>query len=120
MRLKGAALGEGASSASAASGQTSHPAGGATGPTGGGPGGHSGGPSDFQQMLSRLPAASLSDLHKGDAVVMVSTEGTEGAATAITLLSGVEPILQAAPSASSSSILSPWSLSAPAGDNGGP
>lgn len=120
MRLKGAALSEGASSASAANGQTSHPAGGATGPTGGVPGGHSGGPSDFQQMLSRLPAASLSDLHKGDAVVMVSTEGTEGAATAITLLSGVEPILQAAPSASSSSILSPWSLSAPAGDNGGP
>lgn len=120
MRLKGAAMGAAASSASGRNGQTLHQAGGGSGPTASGPGGRSGGAPDFQQMLSRLPAASLADLHKGDAVVMVSTEGTEGAATAITLLSGVEPILQAAPSASSSSILSPWSLSAPAGDNGGP
>ncbi|MGA9392931.1 MAG: DUF5666 domain-containing protein [Candidatus Sulfotelmatobacter sp.] len=120
MRLKGAAMGAAASSASGANGQTLHQAGGGSGPSTSGSSGRSGGPPDFQQMLSRLPAASLADLHKGDAVVMVSTEGTEGAATAITLLSGVEPILQAAPSASSSSILSPWSLSAPAGDNGGP
>ena len=67
-------------------------------------------------MLSRVPAASLADLHKGDAVIIVSTEG----GTAITLLSGVEPILQAAPSASSAAILTPWSLSAPSGDAGGP
>ena len=33
----------------------------------------------------------------------------------ITLLSGVEPILQAAPSGSQAMMLSPWSLSAPAG-----
>jgi hypothetical protein len=38
----------------------------------------------------------------------------------ITLLSGVEPILRAAPGASSVSILTPWSLSAPSGDAGGP
>jgi hypothetical protein len=71
-------------------------------------------------MLSRLPPAPLSDLHKGDAVVVVSTEGTASESTAITLLSGVEPILQAAPGASTASILSPWSLSAPGGDSGGP
>ena len=75
---------------------------------------------DFQQLLSRVPTVALSDLHKGDAVVIVSTEGTAGTGTAITLLSGVEPILQAAPGASSSSILTPWSLSAPSGDSGGP
>jgi hypothetical protein len=75
---------------------------------------------DLQQMLSHIPSIKLSDLHKGDAVVLVSTEGTEGTGTAITLLSGVEPILQAAPGAGSSSILTPWSLSAPAGDAGGP
>lgn len=120
MRLKGAAMGAATSSASAANGQTLRQPGGGSEPSTSGSSGRSGGAPDFQQMLSRLPAASLADLHKGDAVVMVSTEGTEGAATAITLLSGVEPILQAAPSASSSSILSPWSLSAPAGDNGGP
>lgn len=76
---------------------------------------------DFQQMLSRIPASTLTDLHKGDAVVMVATEGTAGdGGTAITLLSGVEPILQSAPGASSSSILTPWSLSAPGADAGGP
>ena len=72
---------------------------------------------DFQQMLGRMPAASLADLQKGDAVMMVSTAGTalsEG--TVITLLSGVEPILQAAPNASQATMLTPWSLGAPAGD----
>ena len=121
-RLKGGAVGAATASASGSESQTPHPAGhsGGSAPDAAGPGGRSGGAPDFQQMLSRIPAASLADLHKGDAVIMVSTEGTEGAATAITLLSGVEPILQAAPGASSSSILSPWSLSAPAGDSGGP
>jgi hypothetical protein len=86
-----------------------------------GPGGRPGGAPDFQQMLSRVPAIALSDLHKGDAVVMVSTEGDSGTGgTVITLLSGVEPILQAAPGASSTSILTPWSLGAPSGDAGGP
>jgi hypothetical protein len=71
-------------------------------------------------MVDRLPAISLSDLHKGDAVIILSTEGTAGVGTTITLLAGVEPILQAAPNASGASILTPWSLSAPSGDPGGP
>ena len=72
---------------------------------------------DFQQMLGRLPAASLADLQKGDAVMIVSTEGTAlSGGTVITLLSGVEPILQAAPTASQATMLTPWSLSAPSGD----
>ena len=72
---------------------------------------------DFQQMLGRMPAASLADLQKGDAVMMVSTEGTAlSGGTVVTLLSGVEPILQAAPTASQATMLTPWSLSAPAGD----
>lgn len=102
--------------------QHSHPSGEGTG-SGQGPGaGFAGahGAPDLQQMLSRIPAIKVSDLHKGDAVVLVSTEGTQGEGTAITLLSGVEPILEAAPGARSSSILSPWSLSEPAGDAGGP
>jgi hypothetical protein len=94
-------------------------AGSSAGGSGASPGAPRGAP-DFQQLLSRLPAEPLSDLHKGDAVVLVSTEGTDSVATAIILLSGVEPILQAAPSASSYSILSPWSLGAPSGDAGGP
>ncbi len=124
MRLKGAAAGAvGASSSmSATNNQTARPAGapGATAQGGNGPSGRPGGAPDLQQMLSRIPAVTLPDLHKGDAVVIVSTEGTAGAGTVITLLSGVEPILRAAPGAGSSAILTPWSLGAPAADTGGP
>ena len=82
---------------------------------GGGGGMRSGGAPDFQQMLNRMPAVTLADLHKGDAVLIVATEGSASGATAITLLSGVEPILQAAPSASQAMMLTPWSLGAPGG-----
>ena len=72
---------------------------------------------DFQQMLSRMPTVTIADLHKGDAVLIVATEGSAAGGTAITLLSGVEPILQAAPSASQAMMLTPWSLGgAPSGD----
>ena len=90
--------------------------GGAQGP--GGPAGavgegrRTGGPPDIQQILSRMPPATLADLSKGDAVMIVSTEGgASGEVNAITLLAGVEPILTAAPSASQAMMLSPWSLS---------
>jgi hypothetical protein len=109
--------------------QATPPAPGAQGAGRPGPGGAPGAPNspggasgarggDMQQMLSRLPAVTLADLQKGDAVMIVTTEGTpEKGVTAITLLTGVEPILQAAP-AGASSILSPWSLGggAPGGD----
>jgi hypothetical protein len=73
---------------------------------------------DLGQMLSRMPAATLAELQKGDAVMIVTTEGTQaGGATAITLLAGVEPILQASPAGGASSILTPWTMSgAPGGD----
>jgi len=84
-----------------------------------GPGGQGGG--DLQQIIGRMPAASLSDLQKGDAVMLVTTEGSDGSAvTAITLLAGVEPILQGSPKGQAS-ILSPWSMGgAPSGDTGTP
>lgn len=72
------------------------------------------GPADLQQMLSRLPAAKLTDLQKGEAVMIVSTEGSKsGEVTAITMLGGVQPILEAAPKGQQAMTLSPWSLSAP-------
>ena len=93
-----------------------------------GPGGQGGGnwhgggngTPDFQQMLARMPAVTVSDLNKGDAVMLVATEGSAASGpTAITLLAGVEPILTAAPpGTSASTILSPWNLSAPAGAGG--
>jgi hypothetical protein len=136
MRLKGAATGgipgaPGAPSpgsgqnpvpsqtASSATSPGGTPEGG-NGAKGNGAGGRSGGAPDLQQMLSRLPAASLADLHKGDAVILVSTEGTAGTGTAIQLVSGVEPILQAAPNAGQAMMLAPWSLGGPSGDAGGP
>src|SRR6266403_1942782 len=71
-----------------------------------------GGPSDLQQMISRMPASALSELQKGDAVMIVATEGeANGVSTVITLLAGVESILEASPKSSPSTILAPWSLS---------
>jgi hypothetical protein len=75
---------------------------------------------DLQQMLNRMPAITIADLHKGDAVILVTTEGSKDSQpTAITLLTGVEPILTAAPDQAAMS-LSPWSLSAPAAEDAGP
>ena len=90
----------------------------------GGPGGNwrgNGGPPDFQQMLARMPAVTVADLNKGDAVMLVATEGTATSQpTAITLLAGVEPILTAAPAGTSAStILSPWNLGQGAAASGG-
>jgi len=138
-RLKGAASGGATAGSAAASGgrssatpgqtpaQTANPApasgaaeGGSNWKAGGAGGGRSGGAPDLQRMLSSLPATSLADLHKGDAVILVSTEGTAGTGTAIQLVSGVEPILQAAPNAGQAMMLAPWSLGGPAGEAGGP
>jgi hypothetical protein len=74
---------------------------------------------DLQQVLNRLPKASLADLQKGDAVMIVSTEGTaSGGVTAITLLAGVEPILQASPGGAQAMTLSPWNIGGAGGEAG--
>jgi hypothetical protein len=128
MRLKGAAGGGSGDQqgthgqGQGAGGEQPAPASGGGARTGSdsgrGPGGN--GPPDFQRMLSRLPNSTLADLQKGDAVMIVSTEGTDsGAVTAITLLAGVDPILTAAPNRSASSLLSPWSLNASGGEGEG-
>ena len=66
---------------------------------------------DFQQVIARMPAATLSDLEKGQAVMVVTTQGN-GAdpLTVITLLGGVEPILRSSTKGTQDMILSPWSL----------
>jgi hypothetical protein len=91
---------------------------GTNGPLSGGmgrPGG--GGNCDLQQMISRRPAATLADLQKGGAVMIVAIEGGPNSPSiAITLLGGVEPILEASPKSSASTILSPWSLSTGGGE----
>jgi len=101
------------------SGQASSSAGQQPGSAGGGGGtGRSGGggAAGLQQTINRMPAAALADLQKGDAVMVVATEGgANGVSTVITLLGGVEPILEASPKSSPSTILSPWSLSSGGG-----
>ena len=69
---------------------------------------------DLQTMLSRAPAIHLSDLQKGDAVMLVSTQGTTDV-TAVTLLAGVEPLLQA-PASTQNMLLSNWNMSSGGGE----
>jgi hypothetical protein len=86
---------------------------------GGGSAGGGGG-FDLQRLLDQTPAVTLSDLHKGDAVAVLATQGTPaGGSTIVKLFSGVEPILQAAPTGSQAMMLAPWNLGgAPGGDAG--
>jgi hypothetical protein len=132
VRLKGGAPGANGGAAPAAgqpgtpSSAPATPPQGPGGPGGNGPGGAgaAGGPrgaGDFQQMLSRLPASPLGDFQKGDAVMVVATSGQgNGPSTVVTMLGGVEPILQT--SGQAASILTPWSLSqgGGGGDMGNP
>ncbi len=81
-------------------------------------GGRAGGSPDFQQMINHLPAVTLGDLKKEQAVMIVSTPGSGSSpVTAITLLSGVEPILTSNASGAAA-LLNGWNLSAPSGDMG--
>ena len=66
-----------------------------------------------------MPPATLADLQKGDAVMIVATQGTaSGGVTAITLLGGVEPILAYSGSASQAMFMTPWNIGggAPGGE----
>jgi len=112
-RLKGGSGGAQAQNASASGAQHS---GGQWSGQGNGQGGNGGaGGGDPQQMLSHLPAIQLADLKKGDAVMLVSTDGTNEV-TAITLLAGVEPLLEAP--AASQNLLNNWSMGSGAPDAG--
>lgn len=107
MKQAGAASPNGQESAgSAAQGSQGSPSGAA-----GGGGRAGGGQIGFQQVLSRLPAATITDLKKGETVMIVATkDDPSGEPAAITVLSGVEAILAAAPKGASMMNLSPWSL----------
>lgn len=66
---------------------------------------------DFQQVIARMPAATLSDLQKGETVMVVTTQGNgKDPLTVVTLLGGVEPILRSSTKGAQDMILSPWSL----------
>lgn len=112
-----AANGGGAPTAGGAPGGGA-PAGGAPGSGGqfAGQGGAGGG--DPSRFLSMAPTIKLADLQKGEAVMVVATDGTTDI-NAITLLAGVEPLLEA-PAATN--LLSNWSMGGGGGggEAGGP
>jgi len=75
---------------------------------------------DFQQILARAPSITLKDLQKGNMVIVVATEcQTPESATAITVVAGVEPMLQASTSASQAMLSSSWNLGGGGGGEGG-
>jgi co-chaperonin GroES (HSP10) len=67
---------------------------------------------DLSQMLSRLPTQTLADLKVGDAVMVVASQQDPDShnVSAVTLLSGVEPILSATPNGAATMSLSPWQM----------
>ena len=79
------------------------------------PGGARGGAADLSQLIPRLPKATLAELKSGQALMIVASgSGGGGPYTAITVLSGVEPLLTGP--AGSEITLPPWSA---AGGGGG-
>jgi hypothetical protein len=85
------------------------------------PGGFAGGRSaggDLAQMISQFPTEQLADLQKNDAVMIVAIEPTPGASelSAVTVLTGVDPILTANPNGGMD--LSRWSLGGEGGGGG--
>ena len=120
-----AARAKGGAAAGGAGGGSPQPAGQSDASGGGRPGGagrSAGG--DLSQLVSRLPNKTIADLKAGDAVMIVASQPDPGSATvtAVTLLSGVEPILAATPSGGPAMTLSPWNLGgegAPEGGGGG-
>ena len=77
---------------------------------------------ELSQLVSRLPNETLADLKAGDAVMIVASQPDPGSptVTAVTVLSGVEPILAATPNGSQGMTLSPWNIGGGAGDGGTP
>ena len=110
-RLKGGGAPEGGAARGAGAGgaEGRGPGGGGPPPAGGGGGFQQrggGGAMDSQQMLNRAPEIHFADLKKGEAVMLVATPGNTEA-TAITLIAGVEPLLEAP---ASQDLLSNWSM----------
>lgn len=102
------------------------------GASGAGPGGYGGGAgrgpggaagarvgADLSQVIPRLPKTALTDLKVGEALMIVASGNAGGPYTAITVLSGVEPLLTGP--AGSEITLPPWSSGTGAGgaDAGG-
>ncbi|MGB6134757.1 MAG: DUF5666 domain-containing protein [Acidobacteriaceae bacterium] len=109
----------GMQSASAGGGQNWRQNGGSGAAAAGG-GSNAGG---LARVLERSPQIHVADLHKGDAVMIVATSGSPDSATAIRVVAGVEPMLEASAKGSQNMFSSAWNLgggsSGDSGDAGG-
>ena len=82
-----------------------------------------GGAENTEALLERAPVLQLGDLKKGDAVMVVASGPGAPQATAITVIAGVEPLLQGSSSSEGSSELfsASWNLGGgDASEAGGP
>ena len=69
-------------------------------------------------MLDRSPAIQVGDLKAGDAVMVLTTMGSDPSrVTLVQLLAGVEPILTASPN-STRDLLGGWNLGGGGGGEG--
>ncbi len=75
--------------------------------------GGAGGP-DLQQAFTQAAPIHLSDLRKGDVVMVVASSGADQQLGAVTMVKGVEPLLRASPNGSAA-MLSAWSVGGGAG-----
>ena len=62
------------------------------------------------QLLQRAPTITLADLKKGDAVMIVASGPGAAQPTAITVVSGVEPLLEGSPEASAGLFSASWNI----------
>jgi Domain of unknown function (DUF5666) len=119
-RRYGAGRGQGGQGGQGGEGQGGPPPGGGRGgdfagrgPEGG-RGGRGGG--DIGGILDRSPAIHTSDLKPGDAVMVLTTKGSDPSrVTVVQLLAGVEPILTASPN-STRDLLGGWNLGGGGGE----
>ncbi|MEO6965362.1 MAG: hypothetical protein ABI076_05625 [Acidobacteriaceae bacterium] len=74
---------------------------------------------NVSQILQRAPAIHISDLHRGDDVMIVGQGAPGSSIIAATLLAGVEPIFAASASASHNLFSASWDLGGQGGDSGG-
>ena len=73
------------------------------------------GGNDPAQIFNRAPAMPLSEIKKGEAVMLVATESKDGL-TAVTFFAGVEALLES--SSASQDLLSNWSMGSGGAEGG--
>jgi hypothetical protein len=109
LRLKAGGAGDAANDQQGQGATADHAAGGAGRPA-----------PDPAQFLARAPSVTLKDFEKGSAVMLVATDGTApGSLTAVTIIGGVEPMLQASASGSQAMLSNSWNLGGGGGNAGG-